>query len=73
MEVRVDRRGHPRAVVISRRSLEVASILEMWQIDNEWWRLVPVSRLYYRLLTRDGATVTVFRDQVGGGWYCHNA
>ncbi len=73
VEVDEDRRRHPRSVTLSRRRLEVTSIAEMWQIDNEWWRPAPVSRLYYRVITRGGGSVTIFRDLVGGGWYRHNA
>ena len=65
--------GHPAAFVADRRRHEVTGIAEVWQVDNEWWRPIPVSRLYYRVTTQSGASVTLFRDLVRGGWYRHNA
>jgi len=47
----------------------VATIEDLWEIQEEWWRARPVARTYYRVTLEDGRTLTVFRDMVDGGWY----
>ena len=59
----------PASLNMGRRRLVVASIDDVWEIDEEWWRKRPISRLYYRLTLEDGGSVTVFRDLHSGGWY----
>ena len=51
------------------RSLAVASINDLWQVDDEWWRETPISRRYYQVTTQDERRLTVFRDQLNGSWY----
>ena len=65
--------GHPTAVTLGNRRQEITAIAEIWQIDNEWWRPNPISRLYYRVTTQSGRNLTLFRDLLQGGWYRHNA
>jgi hypothetical protein len=60
--------GHPVAIHLSGRRCAVKAVVERWRIDDEWWRVKPVSRLYYSLLLEDGRTVTVYRDLVSGRW-----
>jgi hypothetical protein len=60
--------GRPTAVYLSGQRCPVEAVLETWRIDDEWWRLRPVSRLYYSLLLKDGRTVTVYHDLVRGRW-----
>ncbi|HET6616024.1 MAG TPA: hypothetical protein VFH62_09060 [Dehalococcoidia bacterium] len=48
---------------------DVASIQDRWRIDDEWWREMPVSRVYYQLQLESGRVTTVYRDLVGGGWW----
>jgi len=56
------------AIYLSNRRYEIEGVVERWRIDEEWWREQRISRLYYRLLLADGATVDVFHDLVSGGW-----
>ena len=66
------RRGRPIAVWSASgggRRCAVEAVLEVWRIDDEWWRGRPVSRVYYSLLLEDGRVVTVYRDLVGGSWF----
>jgi len=51
------------------RSLTVASINDLWQVDDEWWREQPISRRYYQVTTQDERRLTIFRDQLNGQWY----
>ena len=62
--------GLPKAVYTKRGSkrLQVASIDDLWRIDDEWWTPSPVRRSYYELLLEDGRRVTVFRDDADSSW-----
>ena len=51
------------------RSLTVASINDLWQVDDEWWREHPISRRYYQITTQDEHRLTIFRDQLNNQWY----
>ena len=68
---------HPNSLVLDGRAdgrtdgriIEIASIADTWEISDEWWRGQPVARLYYRVVTREGRHLTIFRDLVDGQWY----
>ncbi len=64
---------HPYSLVLDEgtdgRTVEIASIADTWEINDEWWRGQPIARLYYRVVTREGRHLTIFRDLVDGQWY----
>ena len=60
--VKEDEARRPVSVVLRGRRLEIASIEDVWEIDDEWWRPVRVHRLYYRTITTEGTSLTLFRD-----------
>ena len=68
VQVRADADGVPDAVLHNRRWLPVAEVLDRYRTDDRWWTATPVSRTYYDLLMEDGRAVTVFRDEISGGW-----
>ena len=68
LRVRTGSGGRPLALDIRGKTRRVAQILEIWQIDDEWWR-EPISRRYGTLILEDGLVVTVYRDLVTGRWY----
>ncbi len=49
-------------------SRAVEGILEIWRIDDEWWR-APISRRYYELMLDGGKRVMLFEDLVTGEWW----
>ena len=51
------------------RKVRIASIDDVWQIDEERWREKPIERTYYQVTTEDERQVTFFRDLVEGDWY----
>ena len=57
-----------RAPVRAGRRHIVEAVLEIWRIDDEWWREQTVSRIYYSLLLEDGWVVTVYHDLISGRW-----
>ncbi|MDO8613792.1 MAG: hypothetical protein Q7R32_13375 [Dehalococcoidia bacterium] len=63
-----DVQGWPTAVWLSGRHCVVEAVLEVWRIDDEWWRERPASRLYFGLLLDDGRTTTVYHDLISGRW-----
>ena len=69
VQVREDEREMPTAVVLRHAEVTVTSVLDVWEIVDEWWRATPVSRRYYRAALDGGNSVTLFRDLVSGAWY----
>ncbi len=67
--VQADAGGRPLAVIEGRQRLDVASVLDRWRIDDEWWREKPVSRVYWRLALADGRTATLYQDLATGRWW----
>ena len=63
--------GTPEAVKFRNRLLQVKDVLNLWRIDDEWWRK-PVSRFYYSLEFTSGSRFTVFQDLITGKWYRQN-
>jgi hypothetical protein len=49
----------------------VKEVLNIWRIDEEWWRK-PISRLYYLVEFTSGSRFTVFQDLITGQWYRQN-
>jgi hypothetical protein len=47
----------------------VEEILEIWRIDDEWWRR-PISRRYVEVVLEGGGHVVLFEDLETGDWFC---
>lgn len=60
--------GEPAVVVRNGRKVRVASVLNSWRIDDEWWR-DEISRRYFQVELKDGLVLTIFQDLVSGAWY----
>jgi len=61
----------PNAVKHRKKLLHVKEILNMWRIDDEWWR-EPISRLYYLVECSNSLRLTLFNDLITGKWYRQN-
>ena len=68
LRVRTGSGGRPRLLYLKNGVRKVRQILEIWQVDDEWWRN-PISRRYARLALDDGRIVTVYRDLLSRRWY----
>ena len=76
VDVEVDARGLPVAIVESgemrgaegQRGREIENIVEVWRVDDEWWRR-PIKRRYVEVLLEGGAHVVLFEDEVTGEWF----
>lgn len=60
--------GMPSKVKIKQRHVKVTNIINMWRIDEDWWR-TPISRMYFLLELENGMRITVFQDLIHGSWY----
>ena len=67
--VEEDEGQRPVAVTLRRGRVMVTSIEDIWEISDEWWRVRPIARRYYRVALEEGPRVTIFRDLVDGRWY----
>ncbi len=66
--VEEDGDGRPRALKGRRREL-VAATLDTWRLDDEWWRAVPLSRLYFAVTLTSGQRLVIFKDLASNRWY----
>jgi hypothetical protein len=46
----------------------VATILEIWRVDDEWWRH-PISRRYVEVVLQNGRHVVLYEDLITGDWF----
>ena len=47
----------------------VDRVIDLWEVDTEWWTNDPVRRRYWRLALSDGGLMTVYHDLIAGGWF----
>ena len=47
---------------------KVEEILEIWRVDDEWWRR-PITRRYVEVLLQGGGHVVLFEDLVTHEWF----
>ncbi|MSQ32632.1 MAG: hypothetical protein EXR59_05330 [Dehalococcoidia bacterium] len=69
VDVREGKENRPVAVRIDKTWMSVASIQDMWRIDDEWWRPESISRLYFILSLKEGITTIVFKDLLSEKWF----
>ncbi len=58
----------PRVLIEGKRRIMVAQVLDVWKIDDEWWRN-PISRRYYQLVLADGTVRTIYHDLITDTWH----
>lgn len=69
IHVEADGQGAPLAVMFEGVMQPVAAVQDRWRIDDEWWRGMPVARMYWQVQIQGGRVLTVFRDLIGGTWW----
>lgn len=62
----------PTAVEWRGRQRRVVRILNVWRVDDEWWRN-EVRRQYFELLLEGDVRLTIFEDCLTGHWYHQRA
>ena len=73
VQAKTDPRGRPAVVLINRRWLPVVHVLDVWRIDDEWWRPEPVSRMYYQLDLTGLGQVILYQDLAADLWFRHRS
>jgi len=68
IKVEEDAAGQPRTVR-GKRGQRIETIDDYWRLDDEWWRVEPVSRLYYAVRLVSGQKLEIYKDLVTGTWY----
>ena len=61
--------GWPAAVWERGVRMPVASVQDVWRIEEEWWRAAPIARTYFEVLLEGGRQLTLFRDRETGRWF----
>ena len=71
MPVRVqeDEACSPSAIDLGGVWSGIASIEDVWEIVDEWWRHNQIDRRYHRVILKNGVVVTIFREMTSGVWY----
>lgn len=69
VNVAADSGGTPRLVRTVSGWQPVDTVVEAWEVDDDWWTPRPIARSYYRVLLRNGTIMRLFRDQRRGAWY----
>lgn len=49
--------------------VKVAYVIDMWEIDDEWWRMSPIKRRYWKVKLETGHDLTLFQDIQSGRWF----
>ena len=68
MQVEENAEGLPQAVR-AKQQQRVETIDDYWRLDEEWWRLEPVSRLYYAIRLASGQKMVIYKDLTRQSWY----
>ncbi|HEX2618573.1 MAG TPA: hypothetical protein VHL11_00465 [Phototrophicaceae bacterium] len=64
----IDDQGLPVRFVWKTRMHPVEHISKRWRVDLGWWR-IQIWREHYKLTTRTGLLVIVYRDLLTGQWF----
>ena len=70
--VQHDEENVPVTIRLKGREHPVESVMDRWEIDDEWWRGQRICRMYYQVVVDGGRVVIVYRD-LDGSWYHQNA
>ena len=71
VHVEPDAAGTPKAVGRSGGRATVAEVdlvLEIWRVDDEWWR-EEISRRYFEVVLAGGKRVVLFEDLTDRTWF----
>lgn len=67
-EVRGQSKSAP-ASPTGRSGRRVEEILEIWRVDDEWWRRRSITRRYVEVVLEGGGHVVLFEDLVTNEWF----
>jgi hypothetical protein len=53
---------------MTEESKSIEAVIEVWRVDDEWWREV-ISRRYLEVVLEGGSHVVLYEDLVTGDWF----
>ena len=56
--------GRPKLV----DARQVERIIDLWEVDTDWWTPEPARRRYWQTLLSGGGLATVYHDLAAGTW-----
>lgn len=59
---------HPDGGTAERHTRTVDTVVEVWRVDDEWWR-EPISRRYFESVLEGGRHVVLYEDLTTGDWF----
>ena len=70
VEVELGSEGLPQAVrnCATAEKIAVEAVIEVWRIDDEWWRQ-PISRQYIEVVLQGGRHLVLYEDLTTGDWF----
>ncbi len=68
VEVQYASPDNPQALTWRGKTHPIQGIAERWRVDVDWWR-AHIWREYFKLYTRTGLLVVVYRDLLDERWY----
>jgi hypothetical protein len=58
-----------KPIRVGKGNLIVTDIEDKWRIDDEWWRIEPISRIYHSISLDNGMRMVIYKDLITGRWY----
>ena len=70
VEVELGGEGLPQTVrnCVTAEKIAVEAVIEVWRIDDEWWRQ-PISRHYVEVVLQGGRHLVLYKDLITGDWF----
>ena len=69
LDVKTKDDGLPSSMNLRGQWVKVKAVEDRWRIDDEWWRIHPISRMYYQCVVNQGLKATIYQDLITGKWY----
>ncbi len=69
IDVKSDSEGTPHALSFRAKWCAVASLIDGWEVEDEWWREEPIRRTYFRVSLANGGYKRLFYDRTKERWY----
>ena len=68
IKVDPDEWGAPIRFRWQRKQHRVERVISRWRVDEDWWAQ-HIWREYFKVITKTGLMVIIYRDFVNGSWH----
>jgi len=65
----VGKDGLPRACIIKGKWKKIDRIVDKWHLEEGWWSLTPINRLYYMVVFASGEPLVIYHDRESRTWF----